>query len=198
MSQKLRAAIIARLELEGDLNAQRRRGEIEVLENVELISGLAQLVSEFQDPASIPALTGALGTSPPAMFALANFGGPAAQSLVEVAVSTDDASIAMDALTSLRLMVDARQERPLSNETMDSIRRVAEARLTGKQQVTTLWRAIDLAVAIKDPALLRTVDLLASDHDAVVARGITDPALIDATRKLAADRLSGILPLPRR
>jgi hypothetical protein len=143
-------------------------------------------------------LAGALGTSPPALFALADFGEPAAQPVLDVVTSTDDASVVMDALTSLRLMAEGVGARPLATKTLRDIRRVAEQRLTGKQSVTTLWKAIDLAVVLKDPDLRRTVESLASDANAVVARGISDPELIRQTQMLAADRLAGVPPLPRR
>lgn len=194
----LRAALITALEREGSLNAQRRRGEIEFQKNPELIAGLAHLVAEFRDPRSISALAGALGASPPAVFALADFGEPAAQPVLDVVTSTDDASVIMDGLTSLRLMAEGVGARPLTTKTLNDIRRVAEQRLTGRQFVTTLWRAVDLAVVLNDPDLRRTVELLASDESAVVARGITDRELIEATQKLAADRLAGVPPLPRR
>jgi len=198
INPELRAALISGLEREGSLHAQRRRGEIESLENPELIAGLAHLVAEFRDPRSLPALAGALGTSPPALFALADFGEPAAQPVLDVVTSTDDASVVMDALTSLRLMAEGVGARPLATKTLRDIRRVAEQRLTGKQSVTTLWKAIDLAVVLKDPDLRRTVESLASDANAVVARGISDPELIRQTQMLAADRLAGVPPLPRR
>lgn len=194
----LRAALITALEREGRLNAQRRRGEIEFQMYPELIAGLAELVAEFEDPRSIPALAGALGASPPAVFALADFGEPAGQPVLDVVTSTDDASVVMDALTSLRLMAEGVGVRPLTSKTLEDIRRVAEERLNGQQSVTTLWRAIDLAVVLKDSDLRRTVELLAADGNAVLARGVTDPELVEATQKLAADRLAGIPPLPRR
>ena len=197
INPELRTALISGLEREGSLHAQRRRGEIGVLENPELIAGLAHLVAEFRDPRSIPALAGAPGTSPPALFALADFGEPAAQPVLDVATSTDDASVVMDALTSLRLMAEGVAARPLTTKTLSDIRRVAEQRLTGQQSVTTLWRAIDLAVVLNDPDLNRTVESLASDGNAVFARGISDPDLVFATQRRAADRLAGVPPLPR-
>ncbi len=198
INPELRAALITALEREGSLNAQRRRGEIGFLENPELIAGLAHLVAEFRDPKSIPALAGALGTSLPAIFALADFGESATQSVLDVVTSTDDGSVVMDALISLRLMAEGVGVRPLTTKTLNDIRRVAEQRLTGAQWVTTLWRAIDLSVVLKDPDLKRIVESLASDENAVAARGITDPELIKQTQKHAADRLAGVPPLPRR
>lgn len=198
INPELRAALITGLEREGRLHAQRRRGEVVSLENPELIAGLALLVSEFRESRSIPALVGALGSSPPAVYALADFGEPAARPVLDAVAGTDDASVVMFALTTLRMMLEGVAERPLTTGTLDDIRRVAAQRLTGKQSVTTLWRAIDLAVALNDPELRQTVQRLASDRSAVVTRGITDPELIEATQKLAADRLAGIPPLPRR
>ncbi len=198
ITPELRTALITGLEREGSLHAQRRLGEIGFLENPELIAGLAHLVAKFRDPRSIPALAGALGTSPSALLTLADFGEPAAQPVLDVVTSTDDGSVVMDALTSLRLMVEGVRARPLTTKTLNDIRRVAEQRLTGEQSVTTLWRAIDLAVVLKDPDLRRTVESLASDGNAVVTRGITDLELIRETQMLAADRLAGVPPLPRR
>jgi hypothetical protein len=194
----LRGALIAGLEREGRLHAQRRRGEIGYFENPELIAELARLVAEFRDPRSIPALAGALGTSPPAVYALAEFGEPAVQRVLDVVTRTEDGSVIMDALICLRLMAEGVRTRPLTPRTLGNIRRVAEQRLTGQQFVTTLWRAIDLAVALRDSTLRQTVQSLASNRSAVLARGITDPELIETTQKHAADRLAGVPPLPRR
>jgi hypothetical protein len=198
VAPELRAALATALEREGSLRARRRHGEIDFLENPELIAGLAQLVAEFRDPRSIPALAGAFGTSPPAVYALADFGEPAAESVLGMIMSTDDASVVMDALIGLRFMAEGVRERPLTAGTLRSMRRVAERRMTGTQSVTTLWRAIDLAVALNDPDLMRIVQSIASDRNAVISRGISDPELIAYTQRLAADRLAGVLPLPRR
>lgn len=195
---ELRAALITGLEREGRLHAQRRRGEIGPLENPELIAGLANLVLEFRDASSIPALAGSLGTAPPAIFALADFGESAAEPVMDVLRSTQDPSVEMDALIGLRLMVEGRSARPLSAKTLLEMKALAGQRLAETQMVTTLWRAIDLAIALDDPDLRRTVESFAADSKAAVARGITDPELIEDTRRLAADRLRGILPLPRR
>jgi hypothetical protein len=198
INAELRAALVAGLAREGILNNQRRNGEIASLENPELIAKLAYLVAQFRDPRSIPALAGALGTSPPAMFALADFGEPAAPVVVDVVNNSEDASVLMDALVSLRLMVEAEGAKPLSAITLVAVRQVAEQRLLGRQFVTTLWRAIDLAVVLNDPELRRVVESLAMDANTVIARGVVDPQLIELTQRHASDRLAGIPPLPRR
>jgi hypothetical protein len=195
---ELRAALIAALEREGRLHARRRSGEIGRLENSELIAGLANLVVEFRDASSIPALAGSLGTAPPVIFALADFGEPAAAPIMEVLRNSQDPSVEMDALIGLRLMVEGKSSRPLSAKSLLAMKVLAAQRLAETHMVTTLWRAIDLAVALDDPDLRRTVESFAVDSKAAVARGITDPDLIEDTRRLAADRLRGVLPLPRR
>jgi hypothetical protein len=70
-------------------------------------------------------------------------------------------------------------------------------RLAGKQVFTTVWDAVDLAIALKDPALRRIVKSLATDRNAVVARGIEDSETIEETQRLAAQRLAGVPPQRR-
>ncbi len=194
---ELREALISALEVEGRLHMQRVRGEIEPLDNPLLVAKLANFVIEFRDSRSIPGLTGALGMAPPVIFALADFGEPAVQPVLDIVASTDDGSVLMDALATLRFMVEGAEARPLSTTTLSEIRGVAERFLTGEQSVVTVWRAIDLAVALDDPGLRRTVESLASDVGAVFARGISEPDLVFKTQKRAADRLAGDPPLPR-
>lgn len=198
INEPLRAALITMLEREGTLNTQERRGETDLMDGPEMIGELAGLVAEFRDPRSIPALAGALGTSPRAIHALADFGEAAAPAVLDVVKRADDAGVLMDGLVGLRFMAEGVRERPLTPRTLSGLKRTAEQRMTGMQPVTTLWRAIDLAVALKDPDLRRTVQSIASDRNAVISRGISDPELIRYTQRLAAERLAGIQPLPRR
>lgn len=197
LTPELRNALMATLAREGLLHARRRRGETGFIEEPELIAQVAEVVSNFRDPRSIPALVSALGTSSPAMYALAEFGELAAAGVLEIADASRDGSVLMDALVVLRMMVEDAEARPLEPATRNRMRDVAEQRLRGGSHVITLLRAIDLAVALKDPLLIETVQAIASDSNAVVARRISDPWLIRITQQWAADRLAGVPARPR-
>jgi hypothetical protein len=203
VNPQLRAALIAALERENTLveqsRARRAAGEVvRSLGNGELVAGLAFVLSAFRDPRAIPGLAGALGSSPAAAAALADFGDPAAPAVLSVLETTTSTSVADDALMTLRFMAEGVGRQPLTDGTRDRIRRAAKRRLTERQEsITTIWWAIDLAVALKDPELRRMVQSLASDRSAVVRLRNTDRDLVDRTQRVAAERLAGVLPRPR-
>jgi hypothetical protein len=203
LTPQLRAALMTALEQENarvaQVRARRAAGQVVPdLENPELAAGLAHIVSAFRDSRSIPGLAGALGSSPPAASALAEFGEAAAPAVLGVLETTSDISVADDALTTLRFMAEGIGNPALSNESRQRICRAAKSRLTEPQKsITTVWKAIDLAVALKDPGLKRIVQTLASDRSAVVKLRATSSELIDRTQGIAAERLAGVPPLPR-
>jgi hypothetical protein len=177
-----------------------RRGEVlEPLRAPELRLELVRIVAKLEDPHAIPALAGALETGLRTARALAAFGEPAASVVVDVVTTTEGgpAPPTMAGLVALRFMIERADVSPLSASTVEQIRRAAKQRLTGEQPEIVLWAAIDLAVALDEPDLERIVQALATDRGAVIAKGITDPSLIDATQKRARDRLAGIPPMPR-
>ncbi|MGH7612979.1 MAG: hypothetical protein ACREMW_02915 [Gemmatimonadales bacterium] len=201
---ELRGALITALEREGQIRAQRyqagRRGEaLQSLEDPEFIARVSRVVAELRDPRAIPALMGALGTGAPVTRALVAFGEEAVPALLAAVRSRETMDDVVDeALLTLRFMVEGAGPHSLSAGTLNDIRRAAKQRLSGKQYFSTLWWAIDLAIALKDPDLRRIVQSLASDRDAVVARGIEDSETIEETQRLAAERLAGVPPKPRR
>ena len=203
VNPQLRAALITALERENTLVEQSpaRRAAGEVVPrpgNGELVAGLAFVLSAFRDPRAIPGLAGALGSSPAAASALADFGEPAAAAVLSVLETTTSTSEASDALTTLRFMAEGVGRQPLTDATRDRIRHAAKRRLTEPQEsIVTIWKAIDLAVALKDPELRGVVQSLASDRSAVVRLRKTDPDLIDRTQRVAAERLAGVPPRPR-
>lgn len=198
LTPQLRAALIRALEQEGRSVARELRGEIPRLGNAELIAGLAQLVAAFRDPRAIPALTAALENSPQAIHALAEFGELAAPAVLERLGSTTIGDIENDALMTLRFMAEGVGGPPLTSATRDRMRQVARERLTTPQKsVVRVWQAIDLGIALHDAELRRIVKSLASDRNAVIALLDTDPDLVDRTRRVAAERLAGVLPQPR-
>lgn len=201
---ELRQALIDLLEREAGAHTQRyhagRLGaNVKPLENPEFIFGLSRLVIELDDPKAIPALAAALFTGTVVPRALADFGEQAAPAVLRV---VNDREAWYDAvvggLLALRLMVEGQDKRPLADDTLSQIRRAARQRLTGAQYFTTLWQAIDLAAVREDPELMAIVSALAHEPKEVVARGVTDPKLIQRTQQLARDRLAGFPPLPRR
>jgi hypothetical protein len=194
---ELRAALITLLERNN--RAARRNEGLATVESPEFIAHVAHVVSQLEDPQAIPALAGALGTgSTLVRDALADFGEGAAPAVLAVVNSSETHYNAVDeGLITLRFLVEGTGPRPLSAGTLDQIRGAARQRLTGKQYFTTLWRAIDLAVALNDPSLRQTVQVLASDATEVSARGVTNPDLIAKTQERATQRLAGGPASPR-
>ena len=192
----LRAALITALEQEGARNAARRRGELADLEHPELIAGLAHVVSGLGEEKAIPGLAGALGTSPPAIFALAEFRENAVEYVIDAISVEGYLEAVTDGLISLRLMVEQKDMPPLSSEATGRIVEVAKAHLTGEQSPVTLWRAIDLAVALNDTLLTSIVRKLATDDREIRARGIAAPQMISRTKQIASERLAGVPAKP--
>ena len=132
------------------------------------------------------------------MRTLVGFGEQAVPAILAVLTSPQSSYSEIDGgLTALRFMVEGAGPVPLTAGTTAEIRRVAQSRLSGTQYFTTLWYAIDLAVALKEDSLRKTVESLASTRTEVIARGVTDSKLIEQTQKRAKDRLAGIPALPR-
>ncbi len=202
-SPELRVALIKALEQENALRRARwqasRRGE--TLEPImdDIYGSVAQEVVEMRDPRAIPALAGAVGSGMMVIRALVEFGEPAARAVLEVVDSPNTTPQGVDGgLLALRMMVENSGIRPLSPDKWERIRRAALQHLTERQSTVVLWQAIDLAVVLDDPDLRRIVQLLASDRNEVIARGVTDPDLIERIQKEARERLAGVPPLPRQ
>jgi hypothetical protein len=202
---ELRAALITVLDKNnGMARAASQRGEaVERVLNPDFHARVCQTVTELRDPSTIPVLAGSLGACGWVIHRdLASFGEQAAPAVIAVVTSPQSSYDAVnEGLIALRFMVENRDQRPLSATSLKGIRRAAEFHLNAPGRppgtgVTLRW-AIDLAVALGDPGLTRIVETLASDSAALIARGITDPQLIDDTKKWAADRLAGVPPLPR-
>jgi len=198
---ELRAALVTVLDHNNQIVAEaaRRKQALETLEDPEFIAHTAHVVSQLADPQAIPALAGALGTgSTLVRDALADFGEQAAPAILAVVNSPERHYSAVDeGLIALRFMVEGAGPSPLSVATTNQIRNAARNRLEGKQYFTTLWRAIDLAGALNDPALRQVVQALASDEAAVRARGITNPEIISRTQQRATQSLAGGRANPR-
>lgn len=104
----------------------------------------------------------------------------------------------MGGLLALRFVAEGVGREPVTPATRHEMMRLARSYLTqGTWQVVTLWRAIDLAVALGDPELREIVESYATDPQMIVARGVNDPDLIERTQREARERLAGVEPLPR-
>lgn len=204
MDPTLRTALFTALEREGKRHAERyratKRGEaLGDMEDAEFIGALTRAVVPLRDARAIPALVDALGTSALVTNALADFGEPAAPAVLAVVTSTESMPDAIDhGLITLRFMVEGSLGR-LSPGLLAQIRAAASQRLTGQQPfVSTIWRAIDLAMALKDPDLTKIVQSIADSPFEVRSRGVTEPDLVERTQKWASDRLAGVPALPTR
>jgi hypothetical protein len=213
VDENLRTALLKLLEQQ---NRQRRemvrtgQGTSELPESAEesaydpeFRSRVTQTVAELKDPRAIPLLVDSMGSGWVLHRTLAAFGEPAATAIIAaVAAPTTPYEAVNEGLIALRFLVEDTKRRPLSPTTLQGIRKVAQQHLDGPGRpagtgVTLRW-AIDLAVATGDAALRRVVESLASNTSEIVARGITDPALIEQTRQRALDRLGGVPALPQR
>ena len=204
---ELRAALLQALAREGRLHAEHyladERGQpVRPLEDPELVTDLTVLVAQLRDRRAIPVLGSVLGIgSTLTASALASFGEEAVGVVAAIATDPDSPTYAVDeGLITLRFMVEAANIRPLSAASWERIRRTARQHLTGRQKEigSSLRWAIDLAIATKDPGLRRIVESLATDRREITARGITDPDLVEQTRRRAHERLAGIPPRPHR
>lgn len=203
---ELRSALIKSLERENTTHTQHRLADQvgqkpPPLKAPEMYFEVAQAVIDLHDRAAIPALAGALGTGTSVPRALAEFGLQAVPALLDVVTDAEKYCLNVNGgLLALRFIVEQREAYPLPASLRNQIIAAARQRLaTGKGlfDTTLLW-AIDLAVALKDPELQRIVESISSDRNEVIARGITDPQLIEQTQKRAHDALSGVPMRPRR
>lgn len=198
---ELRAALIQALKHQGQIREQRYHAD-QPADDPQFIFPLSRLVAELQDPRAIPALTGALGTGSgsPVIRALVGFGEQAVPALLDAVTSPQTIHyVVYDALLVLRFLVEGAGPDLLSPGTLERIRVATHQRLMERQSGigTTLRRAIDLAVALDAPDLRRIVQAIATDRNELIARGLTEPDLIEATQKRAAARLAGVPPTPR-
>jgi hypothetical protein len=200
----LRAALVAAVERDTDayysgLDAYFR-GEPVVGEEDEFDHHLAiiELVAALNDPIAIPALA-RTGTGMTAIRALVNFGELPIPALLETAQSSKSHPFQVsDSLIALRLIIEAVQANRLLEDTLAAVSHLARQKLTERTSDIVLWRAIDLAVILDNAELRAIVESLAADPNEVLARGITEPDLIERTQKRAADRLAGMPALPRQ
>ncbi len=180
--------------------------DVSVPEKDELLDQLAEIeqtcvegtVEDLEDPAAIPGLVKALPLGFSIVIrSLAAFGEESAPAVLENVQSADSGTVRA-ALVTLRFMVERAETRPLSAFTLSQIRRVAKQRLTETpQSVLTMGAALDLAAVLEDPELTQILELLATDSNEVLARGIESPRSIERIQRRATDRLAGTPPLPR-
>jgi len=167
------------------------RGEpLESAEEVgEYIFSVIQVVSDYKDPAIIRPLLPFLGTGSNVINLIVAFGDTAVQQVVDFAgtASADDPGLLGTLLALERLLVSP----ALSEDSRQSIIKVADQRLMENQPpLGVLDRAIALALATGDSALLTKVWSLANDPVAVQNLGITDPSLVTRIQQMAASRLA--------
>ena len=204
ISDDVKAAMATALHRESLRNTRRywqgrANQSVESLPDPELVGALARAVAEFGDPRAIPALSEALGTGFAVTRSLAAFGQPAAPAVLNVVTGSQSTHYAVnDGLIALRLMVEAKDVRPLDASTLAAILAAAEHHLTTKPLfIGTTWWAIDLAATLQDSRLKSIVEQFASDPNRSIAMGASDPDVVYQTQRRAADRLAGVAPLPR-
>ncbi len=158
----------------------------------EIEAGCVEARLSEDDPEQlIAALTRALGTgvSLPRRT-LAGFGDRAVPHVVNAARTATYPSDIEGALFVAACLIQREDENPLSAESRESIRHVAEFRLEGEQPAPVLWNAMRLAGALGDPELNLILEQLASDEGALRARGVVDRH-IERTQRIAGEQLRG-------
>jgi hypothetical protein len=197
---ELRSALINLLSKENEIvkKSHRMGVTLDTLDDPDVITIIQRMVAEFNDPTAIGVLAEALGMGT-VIRPLAGFGEQAVPAIVSVVSSSESHYSAVDdGLRTLRLIVEGTKRPPLSTNTLAQIRSVVRQRLDGRQPMfTTVWYAIDLATIVDDVGLREIVKNLAENRNAVLARGIDDPSIIEKTQKRATDRLAGIPAQPR-
>lgn len=191
----LRAALIEVLARETATRLKRDQAALrgEMLEPIanDFYAGVTESVVALKDTRAIPALSGALGTGLMVIRALAEHGEAAAPTVL--AVVSDVKSLPPrvgNGLITLRLMLEGSSRKPLTAGTIDQMRTAARDRLTGRQAVTTLTCALELAAALGDPGLWPIMESLATDQREVRARGVQDLNLVEQLQERAAAALA--------
>ncbi len=200
VKEDLRVALIRLLQRTNQTvrDALQTGQPLDQLEDPAFISAVSRVVASLGDPRAIPALAEAIYGGTGAARALAEFGEAAVPELLRVVTAAKSHYTAVDhALIALRMIAEQAQYRSVSRATRLQMQAAAAQRLEQPQYFTTLWRAIDLAVVLKDPALRQVVEAIASRPDSIASRGIDDPVIVEKTQKRAAERLAGVPPLPR-
>jgi hypothetical protein len=209
LEARLRDELIRALESEGrKMQSQyeaAKAGDTSALyssEDVDPLGPLVRIVPEMRYRGAIPAMVASLGSGMAVVHGLTALSPHSAEAVLNTVLSPTRMYDAVnDGLIALRIMVELQGARPLPESTLRRMHQAAEHHLTVPAPLAetgvTLRRAIDLAIALKDPKLRAVVEALAKDGDAVTARGVVAPDLIKMTQKWASDRLAGVLPLPR-
>jgi hypothetical protein len=196
-SKELRFGLVVALDREAAAYQQRLRTEpgrpVSRYHDVLLTTVVA-----LKDSVTIPVLAHSLGTGMAPIRALADFGPTAVTAALSVAnASRGESEQVADGLLTLRLIVE-NSPRPLNEEKRARVHSATATRLTGRQSLDVLLRAIDLAVVLGDADLRQTVGRLANSASEVRQRGVDDASAIAKAQQQARDRLAGVPPQPRR
>jgi hypothetical protein len=198
-TKELRFGLVVALDREAAAYQQRLRNEpgngrpVSRYHDVLLTTVIA-----LKDSVTIPVLAHSLGTGMAPIRALAEFGptGVSAALSVANAASSESEQVA-DGLLTLRLIVE-NSPRPLNEEKRARVHSATVTRLSGRQPLEVLLRAIDLAVVLGDADLRQTVGRLANSAREVRQRGVEDANAIAKAQQQARDRLAGVPAQPRR
>jgi hypothetical protein len=132
---------------------------------------LVRVLIRSYDPVVIrPLLSNMIGTA--VTSAIAAFGELAVVDVI-AAVSEPELGTRSEALRTLQLMLERPVRHPLSLASKQSIIEVAQGELSGNPPMAVIWRAVELAVATRDPSLLNKVRRLATNESEVRALNIT-------------------------
>ena len=193
MSEDVRVALITylgRILDEQDI-ALAEGTPLEDVVKGEFFLWVARIVATLDDPRAIPALArvGNHAYSRYVARGLASFGEqalPAILDIIDAPGASDDAI--MQNVLALAMMVEDTGANGLSTSARHEIVRVAGDSLRSQSGATILM-AIDLAIALNEPALVQTVRTIAYDPGAHNALGVSQPT-INSVRNYAVDALA--------
>jgi hypothetical protein len=196
MSEDVRHALITLLEqLNVQAESARRSGAATAtVVDPEFMMAVARTVADLHDVRAIPALSRAVfvGSSLHVVQGLASFGEQALPAIVAVVEEPGAPGGAVaNSLNALSLMVSDAGPSGLSREARETIIAVTRRNLSARHLLVVL-SAVDLAVALNEPELIRVVTRFSEAPNELRARGLGD-AEIDrirqnATRALAQKR----------
>lgn len=193
MSEDVRVALITLLERSMDArDAAGERGiPLSDVVDFEFFMSVADIVAALKDPRAIPALTrvGDQGYNKNAARGLSSFGEQALPAILQV---FDDPGASEDLLAynveALAMMVEDMGADGLSMSARNRIVGVARDSLRSRAG-GVLLRAVDLAVALNEPELVRAVMAFSRDSGELVARGVS-PTTANFLRKVATAALA--------
>lgn len=192
-NESLHVALIALLDAKNDVvaKAMAEGVTLDTVDDPEFIADLSRTVATLGDARAIPSLARAIYGGRTAAQALAAFGEPSVEPLAEMCIGENHYDLVNHGLTALTMLAEAPGREGLSKQALGRIRSCARARLTKVTAFSSLWKAIDLAVALNDEELNGVVQQMSNDRGAIEAAGVP-PVAVEQTQERAYEAMRRI------